>query len=165
MGRDHPYHTYNSSYQYVIVLGIYSFSTDPASVISYRRVVLQAMVFNSNLSYFLLNAIIFLNLVHETQAAGIGIAAATGGAMSVLKGRVTFGSRPKDEGTEALIMGMLGGGAGLGVMVLAYFCIKGLYKRNSPKNPKAKLYLSKHPENSLQCPQGNENLIYFLIIM
>ena len=123
------------------------------------------MVFNSNLSCFLLNIISFLNLVHQTQAAGIGIAAATGGAMSVLKGRVTFGSRPEDEGTEALIIGMLGGGAGLGVMVLAYFCIKGLYKRNSPDNPKAKLYLSKHPENSLQCPQGNDFVLHFLIIL
>ena len=77
--------------------------------------------------------------------------------MSVLKGRVSFGTRPRDEEIEGLIMWMLFGGAGVLTILLVFCCILKHCKeseRDKYVNHDNNFYWSETSINTEQCKEG-----------
>ena len=103
-----------------------------------------------------IHLIIFKSIFHGIHA-GVSVGAATGGAMSVLKGKVSFGTRPKDEEIEGLIKWILFGGVGIATVVLAFCCItKNCQKMetNDHVSHKSDFYWSDAPKYVEKCQEG-----------
>ena len=113
----------------------------------------EVMIVNNIFSYFIFTLIIFISIINVSHA-GVS-ASAGGGAMSVLRGKMGFGPRPRDEEMEDIIMWSLVGFGGVAlVLVACASCHK--RKNKDPEDPRAKLYKNKNHEASLKCNLGKQ---------